>query len=262
MVRTMQSLRSLVLLMLLSGCVTSETGGFAADTSRERALNDYIQLALGYYEADDMVRAKRHVDNALGIDRRSSEAHHVRALIHQREAEMELARETFERSLSLDRSNSRARNNFAAFLFSRGEFEEAYRQLRIVSEDTDYTARPMAFQNLGLAALQLNREEDAVIAFERALLLDRNMFRSSLELARIHFDRGEFSEARRLYEQYLSSAGFLGVPQTARSLWLGYQIETRFDNREQAGLYADELAARFPASAEHQRYRESRQSGG
>lgn len=243
---------------LMTACVTTTTGGFAAESSNERALGDYISLAVGYYEADDMVRAKRNVDNALAIDRRSSEAHNVRALIHQREGESERARETFERALSLDRSNSRARNNYAAFLFGQNEFEQAYQQLRQVADDTEYEARPMAFQNLGIAALRTDRQAQAEEAFERALLLDRNLIRASLEMADIRFEQGRFADALRYYEQFLVSSRFQGAPQTARSLWLGYQIQRRFDNREQAQAYAAELESRFPASGEFRRYRESR----
>lgn len=241
---------------LLTACVTQTTGGFAGQASRDQILQDYIQLAAGYYEADNMVRAKRNVDNALEVDPRSAEAYNVRALIHQREGEVERARETFERALELDPGNSRARNNFAAFLFNQGEFEAAYEQLEIVSQDTEYESRPMAFQNLGLAALRIERTEAAEEAFERALMLESNMYRSALELARIKFDQGRFDEAREHYNQFEVSRRFLEVSPTARSLWLGIRLERRFDNSQQVRRYGEVLREQFPDSDEYRRYQE------
>ncbi len=250
---------TLLMPLALLSCVSTTTGGFSVESSREQALSDFIDLAFGYYEADDMVRAKRNVDNALAIDRRSSEAHHVRALIHQREGEPELARQMFDQAMRLDRNNSRARNNYAAFLFARAEFEQAYEHLEIVANDINYEARPLAFLNLGLASLRTGRVERAVYAFERGLLLDRNLYRASLELARIHFDQGEFAEAMRYYQQFVTSTEFYNVPQTAGSLWLGIQLARRFDDQERERAYAASLQSRFPGSDEYRAWLQSEQ---
>jgi len=243
-------------LMLLS-CVTTTSGGFNVESSREQALIDYVELAFGYYEADDMVRAKRNVDNALAIDRRSSEAHHVRALIHQREGEQQLAQQTFDQALRLDRGNSRARNNYAAFLFARGDFEAAYEHLEIVAGDTEYESRPLAFLNLGLAALRTDRTERATWAFERGLVLDRNLYRASLELAQLRFEQGQFADAMRYYEQFVVSSDFFNVPQTARSLWLGIQLARRFDDRERETAYGASLQSLYPNTPEYREWLQS-----
>ncbi len=241
---------------LLTACVTETTGGFNTQASRDRVVEDYIQLAVGYFEADNMVRAKRNLRNALQINPDSSQAHALRALIHQREGEQDLAREKFRRALDLNPDNSRARNNFAAFLFTQGDYEAAYEQLQIVAEDTDYESRAMAFQNLGLAAVRTDRNEEAEQAFERALMLDSNMYRSALELAQLKFDQGRFAEAKQYYDQFEVSRQFLDISQTASSLLLGYRLATRFDNQEQAQRYGNLLEEQFPDSQAHRRYQQ------
>lgn len=134
---------------LLSACVTTTTGGFNTEPSAERAERDFVQLAIGYYEAGDMGAARRNINNALALNSRSSAAYNVLALVLQREGDVQLARDTFLRALELDAKNSRARNNYAALLFDIGEFEQSYRQLEIVANDTTYESRDLAFQNLG-----------------------------------------------------------------------------------------------------------------
>lgn len=241
-------------LLMFSACVTTTTGGFNVDSSAERAERDYIQLAIGYYEAGDMAGAKRHIINALAINDRSSEAYNVQALIMQREGEPRLAQENFERSLSLNSTNSRARNNYSAFLFEQQRYEDAYRQLEIVANDTAYEARAVAFENLGFAALRTDRIERAAAAFERALQLNQNLFRSSLELAKMRFDAGLFAESLRYYNQFVVTGNFYNMPQTPRSLWLGIQLERRFDNRAGAAIYGQLLESLYRDSPEYQRY--------
>ncbi len=248
--------RALAVLLVLSmtSCVTTTTGGFNVESSQERALQDYIQLAIGYYEAGDMAGAKRHIANALSINSRSSEAYNVQALVMQREGEFRLAQENFERAISLDSSNSRARNNFAAFLFAQQRFEEAYRQLETVANDTMYDSRALAFENLGLTAQRTDRPERAVYAFERALQLNPNLYRASLEMAAVKFSEGLFAESMRFYNQFVVSSNFYNVPQSARSLWLGIQLEQRFDNTEGAAIYALLLESLYRDSPEYQLY--------
>ncbi len=241
-------------LMILSSCVTTTTGGFNTEPSQERAERDFVQLATGYFEAGDMAASRRNINNALAINSRSADAYNVLALVLQREGDIQLARETFERALALDSENARARNNFAALLFEMGEYEQSYRQLEIVANDTTYESRALAFENLGLSALRTERPERAEYAFERALQLNSNLYRSSLEMAQIKFDKGEFAESMTHYSQFVTTSNFYNVAQTARSLWLGIQLERRFDNDEGAVLYGALLQNLYRDSPQYQDY--------
>lgn len=252
--RSAQATCLAALILMVTACVTTTSGGFNVDSSAERAVRDYIQLAIGYYEAGDMAGAKRHINNALAINNRSSEAYNVQALILQREGEPRLALENFERSLSLNSANSRTRNNFAAFLFEQQRYEDAYRQLEIVANDTAYEARALAFENLGFAAQRTDRADRAAAAFERALQLNQNLYRSSLELAQMRFDAGLFAESLRYYNQFVVTGNFYNMPQTPRSLWLGIELERRFDNRAGAAIYGQLLESLYRDSPEYQRY--------
>lgn len=241
-------------LLALSSCVTTTTGGFNTEPSQERAERDFVQLAIGYFEAGDMAAARRNANNALSINSRSADAYNVLALVLQREGDIQLARETFERALGLDENNPRVRNNFAALLFQIGEYEQSYRQLEMVANDTAYEARALAFENLGLSALATERSERAEYAFERALQLNSNLYRSSLEMAQIKFGKGEFAESMTHYSQFVTTSNFYNVTQTARSLWLGIQLERRFDNDEGAVLYGALLQNVYRDSPQYQDY--------
>lgn len=191
--------------LLLSSCVTSTTGGFTA-SSEERAERDLVQLANGYFEAGDMAGARRNVAKALAVNARSAEAYNVLAMVQHHEGDDALARETYLHALVLDRDNSRVRNNYAAFLFDAEEYEQAYRQLAIVAEDTSYEFRGLVFENLGLSALRTDRPQRAEAAFERALQLNSSLSRAALELAQIKFENGELAAAQDYYKMYLEAS--------------------------------------------------------
>src|SRR5687768_13784152 len=150
--------------MALQGCVTETSGGFNVQRSDEQSLKYYLQLATGYLEQNDLASSKRHLANAAAIEPNNSEIHAIWGLLYSREGEARLADESFQHALRLDTRNSKARNNYAAFLFANGRFEEAYDQLERVVQDTEYEARPQAFENLGLAALRLERKAEAEAA--------------------------------------------------------------------------------------------------
>lgn len=240
--------------LLLAGCVTTTTGGFTPEASDDDALNDYIQLAVAYYDANDMANARRHINNALAIDERNSEVFNILALVHQREGDLDLADEVFRRAIRFDPANSRARNNYAAFLFQQQRYEEAYDQLQTVANDTNYEGRAIAFENLGRSALRLGRLEDAARAFERALQLNGNLYVSTLELAQVRFDQGDYLAARTRYNQYLTIKEFYGIPHTPRSLWIGIQVEGHYRNDAVVDSYVRLLTALYQDSPEFQLY--------
>ena len=239
---------------MLSTCVTTTTGGFMVDASEERAAADYIQLALAYFDNNDMPGARRHVNNALDIDDRISDGYMVLAMVFQREGDLDLADSNFRRAISLDEDNSSARNNYAAMLFSQERFRESYEQLERVANDTNYEGRSLVFEGLGRSALRLGRQEDAKTAFQRALQLNENLFIAPLELALVYFDQQDYSRARQYYQNYLTTIQFLQLPHTPRALLAGIQIEGYFQNAELVENFTLVLTTLYPSSPEYQAF--------
>ena len=117
-------------------------------------------------------------------------------------------------------AGSRARNNYAAFLYAQGRYHEAAAAFREVTTDTLYSGRPRAFVNLGLALLQTQETPEAKSAFSRALLMEPRNSTALLELTQIELTEGDVAAASRYYEQYRAGTR----RQTARALILGVEI--------------------------------------
>ena len=238
--------------MLLTACVTPTTGGFIVDASGDQAAADYVQRALAYFDNNDMSGARRHANNALDVDDKVSDAYQVLALIAEREGDRDLADSNFRRAISLDRDNSRARNNYAAMLFSQERYRESYEQLERVAGDTSYEGQALAFEGLGRSALRMDQVDDARIAFQRALQLDGNLIIAALELSLLEFGQKDYFSARRHYQSYLTIIEFLQLPHTPRALLAGIQIEGYFENEELVEILTLVLSTLYSSSPEYQ----------
>lgn len=242
--------------MLLSSCVTTTTGGFNVDASEEQAVEDYVQLAIAYYDAGDMGGARRHINNARQINARHPAVYNILALVFQTEGDLDLAEENFQRAINLDRDNSRARNNYAALLFNQNRFEDAYEQLRIVTEDVDYSGRAIAFENLGRAALRTDRTAEAIQAFGRAVQLNSNLYISSLELAILSMSERQWSAALQRFQQYQTTVEFYNIPHTPRALLTGIQLGAHFSDQDMVDEYALILTTLYQDTPEYVIYQQ------
>lgn len=239
-------------ILLLAGCVTTEKNVFTKGASPEEALQVRVELARQYIGQGDWENAKRNLKLATEIDARNPEVHEAFALVYQSTGEYELAEEHFETAIRLDRSFSRARNNFAAFLYSQQRFAEAEKQLVHVTADTLYPGRPNAFVNLGLCRLRLSDSQGADEAFTRALTMDRTNSIALLEVAQLRFDAGNMASSLRYYDTYRSVVR----QQSARGLWLGIRLARATGDLNGESSYALALTSLYPNSPEYRAYRE------
>ena len=239
---------------LLSSCVTTTTGGYMVKSSEQQAARDYIRLAIAYYDSDDLITARRNLNNALAIDARNADAYNILALISQREGDLDLAEDAFRTALRYDRSNSRARNNYAVLLFGQERFNEAYDELGRVTGNANYDGRAIAFENQGRSALRLSRIDDAKNAFTRALRLNANLHISALELSLIEFNQGNKDRAHQLFQQYLTNVQFYSIPYTPRALLAGIQIEGHAQNQKIVDTFTLLLTSLYQDSVEFETY--------
>lgn len=239
----------LVFCGVLSACVSSgNTPPLRTEEGRQQARDAYIQLGIGYLQEGITEQAKMPLQKALEIDPNSADAHAALALVFQNELEPELADQHYRKALSQGKS-TRIQNNYGGFLFEQGKFKEAYAQFSEASQDTMYSGRSRVFENMGLTALRLNDEEQAMQHFERSLRLNPQQPRALLEMGTLLFDRQEYVPAQRYYEAFTQLS-----EHSARSLLLGARLAKVFQDRNQAASLGLQLKRLYPASAEYKQY--------
>lgn len=242
---------------ILSGCVTSTESVFTSEASPKDAAEKRLELARSYIGQGDWENAERNLRQARELDPGSAEVSEAFALVYQSTGEYELAEKSFRKALSTQRDFSRARNNFAAFLYQRQRYQEANDQLEIVVKDTLYSGRPRAFVNLGLCRVQLEDYVGAKAAFERSLTMDRSNALAMLELARVEYELQEYAAARRWYDMH---RGFVRRP-SAGALWLGIRIAHAQGDADTEASHALALRNLYPKSQEYREYEDAKARG-
>ncbi len=250
----MKAWRMIACAVLLSGCVTTETGGLPKPAPQDARVKAQLDLARGYLEQRDVGRARRPLEKALEIDPTSAEANVLMATVYQVEGEDKLAERAFKQAIRYAPRNSMARNNYGTYLFSKGRYEDARTQLLVAIEDTAYNARPQAYENLGLTELKLGMREEAEASLQRALMLNSRQARSMLELSEIYYEDGNYPRSRQYFEGYIREA-----KHNPRSLWLGIRLSRVFNDANAVSSFALALKNLYPGSDEYRLYQQSMQ---
>ncbi len=238
--------------VMIAGCTsTTTTNGVASATvDKDKALENRLQLALGYMAQGDREKARQHLDKAMEIDSRSPEVHDVWALLYQQEMEFTEAEAHYQKALSYDPTFTRGRNNYGMFLLRQERYEEAYQQFVKGSEDLAYPKRGEIFLKAGMTAVKLNKLAEAEEALQKAVVLEPQLSQPYLELADIAYQRGDYQRAKLVLEKYNQSRR----RPTPRGLWLGVRLENQLGNKDAEASQGLALRNLFPNSRENQEY--------
>nr|WP_299240652.1 type IV pilus biogenesis/stability protein PilW [uncultured Halomonas sp.] len=231
---------ALLALAWLSGCAV-ETGPGLNNTATDdkQALELNTTMAIEYMEQGNLPRAQAKLDRALEIDSDSPRALQVQALLYQRQGESTMADRFFRRALTIEPGFTQGRNNYAAFLYSRGRIEESCTQLERASQDIKYTNRAQLLTNLGLCQWELGDAAAARNSLKRAQAVDPRSSRSYLVLARIDHVQGNDQRAWEQLQSFIRLAG-----TTPESLKLAEQLARVRGDSDSAAFYSRQLDTR------------------
>jgi len=238
------------MVVLLAGC-SSVQNGPGKTTNKAEIIERAIDLGIGYLQQGDYGRARENLLKALELDDDSGRAHNTLAIVFQQEGELALAETHFRKAIKIDQDFAAARNNYGAFLFSQQRTEEAIEQLQIAADNRFYNRRHQAFENLGVAFLELGSIDAARVSFERAIALNPSQSRALLELAVLEYDAQEFSRSKNLYLRYVDNSA-----QNAKSLNLCMGLFKRFSDNNRVASCRMMLKNVFPKSMEYHAIRD------
>jgi type IV pilus assembly protein PilF len=247
----MLGLVTMVGVLFLSSCVTETVGGIDNEGDPQAALERRVELARQYIGRGDWENAKRNLELANNIDSGNASVHEAFGLVYQSTGEYDRAEASFKRALRIDPKLSRARNNYAAFLFFLGRYAEAEQEFAIVAEDSLYSGRPLAYINLGMSRLNLESSVGAEDAFSRALRMDRRNPIALLEMGYLRLAAGDVANAQSYYGVYRTV-----VPrQSPRGFMLGIDISRASGDKDAESSYELALRNLYPDSQEYQTLR-------
>jgi type IV pilus assembly protein PilF len=187
---------------------------------------------------------------AQEIDNDSAELHEILALTLEKMGDEEKVEPEFKKALRLDSSYTRARVNYGSYLMRQSRYEDAFKQFKIVADDVYYQNRSMGYEQLAICAEKLNKPDEAIKAYQKALALDSRSIIALMALAQNAYAEKNYPAAN----QYLKAYRSVAKPASAASLLLGIKIARQFADKGEEASYAIVLKNLYPRSQEYLDY--------
>ncbi len=254
-------LLGLLLLLALSGCASGAAGRSAGagvepvtefdESPQRKRARIRLELALGYFEKNQVKIALDEVKQSLAADPNFVEAHVLRGLIFMHLQDDRLTQESFERALQINPRHPDALHNYGWFQCQLGRHAEAVELFNRALAVPAYAGQARTLMASGLCLTRMGQLAQAEANFARSYELDPGNPITAYNLANLLHRRAEDQRAqfiiRRLNNSELANA---------ETLWLGIRIERRLRNTEAMAQLAQQLGRRYPQSGQwsaHQR---------
>ena len=248
MQRLLVSTVALAFLFLTLGCQTpavksEQARNAGPETSHLADLQ--TQLGIGYMAEGKFELAWERLNKALKTDPRYSTAHNAMALLHERLGQPEQARHHYQQAVKFNPGDASARNNFGSFLCRQGELEAAEAHFIGAVNNPLYQTPEIPYTNLGLCMYQLGQAENAETYLRQALQLNPQIPNALIAMSDLSLSNGQELSARAYMQRYTEIS-----QHSARTLWLGVQIERALGDLDTAASYALLLKSNYPDSRE------------
>jgi type IV pilus assembly protein PilF len=246
----MRQLVAVLVLALAAGCTSTSstesrpvTDSGGADARRRAEV--HTALAGEYYARGAYTVALGETRAAIKDDSSYYAAYSMQGLVFMELKEDVLAREAFDRALSLSPNNSEVLNNFGWFLCLRNDAPRGLPMMLRAATDTQNPTPEKAWLSIGLCQRRHGKNVEAEEALRRAVQIRPDMIGALYNLALITFERGAYKDA----EIYLVRYARLSSP-TLEALVLGVKVSRANGDKAGEESYMQQLRRRFPDSPE------------
>lgn len=243
----------LLVMPLLWGCEPAGPGNIKPGrTTTDNAVTANINVGVEYMRRNDLDRALDRLERARKLDPGYYETYNMLGVLYQRLGENQEAENNFKKALKLNGADSPTLNNYGQFLCTTGRYTDAINIFKRAADNPLYETPAIAVTNAGLCAMRNNDPANAEKYLRHALELNPKFPEALLPMAQISYDNGSYLSARGYLQRYQEVGR-----QTAKTLWLGIQIEDKLGDQNAVSSYALLLRNNFPHSNEAEMLKES-----
>jgi len=247
-------------LVFLSGCVATPGSGSLSAAKNGEWVTDSdepelrkrarirTELAAGYFEQDKVTIALDEVKQALVTDPSYAPAYNLRGMAYMRLGEMGLAKESFQRAVSLSPRDADAAHNLGWLNCQLKDYAEANVQFQRALMVPGYSLASKTHLAQGVCLARAGDIHAAEQALTKAFELDPANPLVGFNLALVLFGQGDLSRAQFHLDRLNGS-----IHANAESLWLGIRVENRMGNHAGVRRLSDQLRLKFPKSSERQK---------
>jgi len=239
-------------LLPLAGCVTTESNtsslgkNMPQSSASEQAVDAariHTELGQRYMANGDLQTALEKLQMALKFDPNYAPGHAVIAVIYEKIGRPADAELNYREAVRLEPAKGTWSNNLGQFLCSTGKYVEADTYFRKAIADPFYKTPDVVLTNAGVCHLRAKNVPEAEKDFRDAIARNPQNAEALFQLANTLYANNDAFRARA-FMQRLDALN----QDSAISLKLGYDIETRLGNSEGARNYNKRLQSQFPDS--------------
>jgi type IV pilus assembly protein PilF len=202
---------------LLAGCATTRQDTGASDvvtpsdeTDVRRRARIRLELASGYYEEGKTDIALDELKQVLTVDPNFADAYNLRGLIYMRLGDNRQAEDSFRRAVALNPRDADAHHNHGWLQCLQSRHAEAQRSFQLALAMPIYAGRSRTLMAQGICQARAGQLEEAERSLSRSYELDAGNPITGYNLARILYQRGDYTRAqfyiRRLNNSELANA--------------------------------------------------------
>ncbi len=211
---------------------------------REQIAVANVDLGIAYLQQGQYKKALLKLERAKLAEPNYAPAYLALGLLYQRINEPEKSDSNFQRSLALEPDNPSFLNSYASFLCKRN-FEQAEELFLKAANNPLYSTPEHALSNAGTCASKNNQQSKAEDYFRQALERNPRVAPALIQMAEISYDDNDYLSARDYLNRYLKVS-----KHTAKSLWIGIQVENELGDMDRASSYTMLLRNQFPDTEE------------
>lgn len=145
----------------------------------------------------------------------------------------------------MNSSDASTLNNYGQFLCQNSRFDEAEATFMKAAQNPLYQTPEIALANAGTCAMAQNKLDVAESHLRNALDKNPRIAVALIQMAQISYKNASYLSARAYLQRYLEVS-----THTAKSLWLGINIETELGDKDALASYKLLLKNKFPNSKE------------
>jgi len=242
---------------LLSACNPAVDPSSNQNIRPSRGTNDVatanLNLGIAYLKQGEYESALEKLERARAADPGYSGTYNVIGLLYQQIDQPEKAEKNFKKALSLNSNDSSTLNNYGNFLCQQNRLEEAQDTFLKAAENPLYQTPEIAITNNGLCLYSNQKKDEAKEYFQQALQINPQVPQALIKMSELALDDFNYLSARAFLQRFQQVSR-----HTARSLWLGIQIERELGDKDAVSSYALLLKNSFPDSDEAAILHESR----
>ncbi len=188
----------LLLACLLGACTgpnvspTATTG--QADAKRRTDIR--LELATAYFTSGQAEIALQELDRALELSPRRADVLGLRGLVLMQLGDSEGAGQSLRDALRIEPDNPSLQNNMGWLLCQNGDFDKAIVYFERALSTKSYASPAKALVNAGLCRMRQGQRAQAETFLRRALDVEPTNLQAHAALARLAYDRAEYTRAR------------------------------------------------------------------